>query len=123
VTESTQPSAGSQPAPPGAPAYQSSTPGYDSTTVGPKTNTLAIVSLVASLLGLATGFGFLVGIITGHISLSQIKKTGENGRGMALAGTIIGYVGILLAIIITIVVLTVVFATLSTSDITVNSTW
>lgn len=58
-----------------------------------KTNTLAIVSLISSF------FISLVGIITGHMALSQIKKTGEKGRGMALAGTIIGYVGFVGSII------------------------
>jgi hypothetical protein len=28
------------------------------------------------------------------MALSQIKRTGEGGRGMALAGTIIGWVGL-----------------------------
>ena len=59
-----------------------------------KTNTLAIVSLVTSIVGLS-----LIGIITGHISMSQIKKTGEQGRGLAIAGLVIGYVGIALGII------------------------
>lgn len=52
----------------------------------PKTNTLAIVAFVGSF------FVSLVGIICGHIALKQIKRTGEGGRGLALAGTIIGYV-------------------------------
>lgn len=69
----------------GAPAY-----GYQQQ--GPKTNTLAIVSLVASLSSLVLGITSIVGIITGHIALSQIKKTGENGRGLALGGLIAGYV-------------------------------
>ncbi len=51
-----------------------------------KTNTLAIVALI---LGIVVP---IAGIIVGHIALSQIKKTGEQGRGLALAGTIIGYV-------------------------------
>lgn len=50
------------------------------------TNAAAIVALI---LGLVTGIG---GIIAGHIALSQIKRTGEGGRGMALAGLIIGYI-------------------------------
>ncbi len=61
-----------------------------------KTNTLAIIALI---------LGFVIppgGIIVGHIALGQIKKTGEAGRGLALAGTILGYVltigGILYAI-------------------------
>lgn len=51
-----------------------------------RTNVLAIVALV---LGIVVPIG---GIICGHIALGQIKRTGENGRGLALAGTIIGYV-------------------------------
>ena len=54
-------------------------------------NVLSIVSLVAGILG---GFG-LVAVITGHIALSQIKKRAEGGRGLAIAGLIIGYLGCL----------------------------
>ena len=50
-------------------------------------NTLAIVALVTSLLGVG-----LAGIICGHIALGQIKQNSEQGKGMALAGLIIGYV-------------------------------
>lgn len=57
------------------------------------TNTLAIVALVGSF------FIGLVGIICGHIALKQIKRTGESGRGLALAGTIIGYVTTAIAVI------------------------
>jgi uncharacterized membrane protein len=58
---------------------------YQPGTVAP-TNTLAIVALI---LGFVVPLG---GIICGHIALGQIKRTGENGHGLALAGTIIGYV-------------------------------
>jgi peptidyl-prolyl cis-trans isomerase B (cyclophilin B) len=54
-----------------------------------RTNVLAIISLVTSIIGFS-----LVGVITGHIGLSQIKKTGEQGRGLAIAGLIIGYLSI-----------------------------
>ena len=59
-----------------------------------RTNTLAIVSLVTSIIGIS-----LAGIICGHIALGQIKRTGEQGYGMALAGVIIGYVGFVVGII------------------------
>ncbi|MFD6053821.1 DUF4190 domain-containing protein [Agromyces sp. NPDC060279] len=85
-----------------------------------KTNTLAVVSLVASLAGLLTGFGFIVGIICGHISLSQIKQRGEEGRGAALAGTIIGYVGVALSVIAIIVVIVVVAAAATMSNVSVS---
>ncbi len=65
------------------------TGGYQSLGYTPPqpTNTLAIVSLVTSILGLG-----LVGIVTGHIARSQIRRTGQGGAGVALAGLIIGYI-------------------------------
>jgi len=58
-----------------------------------KTNVLAIISLVSSF------FISIVGIVLGHIALSQIKRTGEGGRGLAIAGLVIGYIGLVLGII------------------------
>jgi hypothetical protein len=55
-----------------------------------KLNTLSVVSLATAL----TGFGVVAGIITGHIALAQIKRTGANGRPLALSGIIIGYASI-----------------------------
>jgi hypothetical protein len=53
---------------------------------GGTTNVLAIIALIAA-------FVFpLAGIVIGHIALGQIKRTGENGHGLALWGTILGYV-------------------------------
>ena len=80
---------------PAAPAYGETAPAYGQPTTGPaKTNVLAIVSLVSAF------FVSLAAIITGHIALSQIKKTGEQGRGLAIAGLIIGYVGLVIGIIV-----------------------
>ena len=73
-----------------------------------KTNTLAIVSLVASIVGfvwILPFIGSLVGVITGHMALNQLKTNGEKGRGLALAGTIIGWVGLAFTIIIGIVII------------------
>lgn len=58
-----------------------------------KTNGLAIASLITSF------FISIVGIILGHIALSQIKRTGEGGRGLAIAGLVIGYLGLVFGII------------------------
>ena len=58
-------------------------------------NTLAVVSIVAAL----SSMGAVAAIITGHISLAQIKRSGENGRKLALTGVTIGYVFVALWII------------------------
>jgi hypothetical protein len=50
-----------------------------------RTNSMAIAALVCSLV-----FAPL-GIIFGHIALAQINRTREEGRGMAIAGLVIGY--------------------------------
>ena len=78
------------PVPPPAPAYQN---GY---AVQAKTNVLAIISLIAAFVMP------IAAIVTGHIAMSQIRRTGEQGGGLAKAGLILGYVftslGVLLAI-------------------------
>lgn len=51
-----------------------------------KTNTMAILSLV---------FAFVLpplGAIFGHVSMGQIRRMGEEGRGLALGGIIVGWV-------------------------------
>ena len=90
-------------------------PAYGQPT-GAKTNVLAIVSLIASIAGIviAWGIGSIVGIICGHISLSQIKKTGEEGRGMAVAGLIVGYIGLALAIL-SVIIIAIIFGTIAAS--------
>ncbi len=76
-------------------------PGY--APVGEMGNSgLAITSLVCGILGLfgicpftfdITAIASIVAIICGHIALSQIKKSGGmlQGKGMAIAGLIMGY--------------------------------
>lgn len=61
----------------------------------PSTNALSIVSLVVSILSLTTCLGAtgFIGAIMGHVSKGQIKRTNEQGAGMALAGIIIGWIG------------------------------
>jgi hypothetical protein len=36
--------------------------------------------------------GAIVAVITGHMARRQIRQTGEEGNGLALAGLILGYV-------------------------------
>ena len=59
----------------------------------PRTNGLAIASLVCGVGTFVVGLSFLPAIICGHIARRQIRQTGEQGGGLALAGLILGYVG------------------------------
>ncbi|MFF1878875.1 DUF4190 domain-containing protein [Leifsonia sp. NPDC058230] len=60
-------------------------------------NTLAIVGFILSF------FVNVVGVILSFVALSQIKRTGEQGRGLAIAGIIIGFAEIAFGIIFTII--------------------
>ncbi len=99
---------GQPPAYPNAPypapnaAYVPQAYGYGAYTPAPKTNTLSVFAMIASIAGfiwLLPLIGSIAGAIMGHISLGQIKRTGEKGYGMALAGVIVGWVGTGLAVI------------------------
>lgn len=83
--------------PPGSPP----SPYYPATQYGPApgpTNGLTIASLVLSLLWLG-GLGSLLGIIFGHVSHGQIKRRQQRGSGIALAGLIVGYIGLVASIV------------------------
>ena len=86
---------------PGYPSPAYPYPGYPY--VPPQTNALAIASLVCAFL-----FAPL-GIVFGHLSLSQIRRSGEDGRGLAIAGLVIGYV-VTIATIVALVAGTLLFA-------------
>lgn len=88
------------PTPPYAPAG-----GYYGYPQPQPTNTMAILSLVCAFLFAPAG------IVFGHISLSQIKRTGEEGRGLAIAGLVISYVFTVLAVLA--IVVTIAFMALA----------
>lgn len=104
MTNPPPPPYGGYPPPYGAyppPPYGGYPPVYAGYPQAAPTNTLAIASLVCA-------FVFApLGIIFGHVSLSQIKKSGEEGRGLALAGLIISY--LFTAFMILVLVWVVVF--------------
>lgn len=60
-------------------------------------NTMALVGFVMSF------FNSLIGLIFSIIGMNQIKKTGEPGKGFALAGIIISAVSLVLTILIVII--------------------
>ena len=78
------------PAPTPAPAQPASTE---------KWNVLSIVAFVLSLVGFN-----VIAVVLGFIGLNQVKKTGERGRGFAIAAIIIGFVSIAIFVILWITV-------------------
>jgi len=59
------------------------------------TNRFAIMALIFSLIGFVIVPLGVVGIVLGHRALYEIKKTGEGGKGAAIAALVIGYLEIL----------------------------
>ena len=68
------------------PPYGGYPPPYPGYAPPRRTNAMAVASLVASFIVAP------LGIVFGHISLWQIRRSGEDGRGMAVAGLAVGYV-------------------------------
>jgi hypothetical protein len=73
------------PAPPPAPMFVRPTP---------RTNGFAIASLVVGLLWMGW-IGSVLAIVFGHVALSEIHRSGgtQSGRGIAIAGLVVGYLG------------------------------
>lgn len=69
------------------------------------TNTLAIGSLVASIIGICCGLGSVVGIVLGVIALNQVKETRQSGHGLAVAGIAVGVVTLVLSVVWTLLVM------------------
>lgn len=71
---------------------------------------MALVGFILSLAGFVVGITAIPGIVLGHIGLSQIKKTGEDGHGLAVAALIMGYIQVGLAILGIIIAVVVIVA-------------
>ena len=79
--------------PPAGPApYPSCAPYPQTPQVPPGTNGSAKAGLV---FGIIPFMGGLLGVVFGAIGLSQTRRTGQRGRGMATAGLVLGIVWVL----------------------------
>jgi hypothetical protein len=56
------------------------------------TNGMAVASMVLGILWLYW-FGSLLALIFGYVALSQLKQRQQSGRGMAIAGIVLGWIG------------------------------
>jgi len=82
------------PLPPQPVYYAPGTPVYMAPVVAPPTNALSVVSLVAGIAAwvIFPVIGAIVAVVTGHLAIGQIRRSREGGRGMAVAGVILGWV-------------------------------
>ncbi|OHU61580.1 DUF4190 domain-containing protein [Mycobacteroides chelonae] len=91
--------AGGYPPPP--PGYPSAPYGYPAAGAYPpvesarSTNGFAITALI---FGIIPCLGGILGIIFGILGLNQIKRTGQNGRGLAIAGIALGSLWVIASI-------------------------
>ena len=73
-----------------------------------KANGLAVASLACGLAQFLVGpVATVPAILLGHMARNQIKQTGEQGAGLALAGLVLGWSSVALGIILMLAVMTV----------------
>ncbi|MBO0983054.1 DUF4190 domain-containing protein [Rathayibacter sp. SD072] len=57
-------------------------------------NGLAVAALLCGILGLAPA-----AIVLGHVGFAQARRSGQRGRGLAIAGFALGYLVVILAVV------------------------
>jgi hypothetical protein len=76
-----------------------------------KTNALAITSLTCGIAQIMFGpLATIPAVVCGHMARSQIRRTGEQGAGMALAGLILGWIGVGFTVLVLIIAVLAVVA-------------
>jgi hypothetical protein len=73
---------------------------------GRRTNSLAIAALCCAIGQVIAGpFAGIAAIVLGAMSLKQIQVSGEDGRGMAMTGLVLGIVGLILFVLLLVFVI------------------
>jgi hypothetical protein len=76
---------------------------------GRKTNSLAIASLCCGIGQLLVGIlAGIPAIVLGFVAINQIRHTGEDGRGMAIAGIVLGFISIIATAVLIVVFMVLV---------------
>lgn len=89
---------GATPPPQGTSPYIYQRTPYGATPESATTNTMAVVGLIIGAISFLFNFFGVVGLaatICSAIALSQIKRSGQRGEGLAVAGLVLGIIGIL----------------------------
>jgi hypothetical protein len=58
-----------------------------------RTNSLAVASLICGLAQPFLGLTTIPAIVLGYVARGQIRRTGEDGHGLATAGLVLGWIG------------------------------
>lgn len=74
----------------------------------PRTNPLAIASLVCGLAQPFTGgLTMIPAVVLGHVAHSQIRRSGERGGALATVGLVLGWIGISVVVLLIVAVMIV----------------
>ena len=65
-----------------------------------RTNSLAVASLICGLSQPFLGVTTIPAIILGYAARGQIRRSGEDGNGLATAGLVLGWVGLTIGVLI-----------------------
>ena len=81
-----------------------------------RTNSLAITSMICGIAQFMFGpLATIPAVVCGHVARNQIRRTGEQGAGMALAGLILGWIGVGFTVLLVIAAVLLVAAASSGS--------
>ena len=76
-------------------------PGIRWLPVAPRTNPLAIASLVCGLAQPFTGgLTMIPAVVLGHVAHDQIRRTGERGGALATVGLVLGWIGVSVVVLV-----------------------
>jgi hypothetical protein len=81
----------------------------------PPTNGFAIASLVCGIVGM--GIGSVLALVFGYVAKRQIDESHgmQGGRGLAIAGIVLGWIGVGFLVLMAVALVVVLIVTVSTA--------
>jgi uncharacterized membrane protein len=85
-----------------------SAPSWPPVAAVPRTNPLAVASLVCGLAQPFTGgLTMIPAVVLGHVAHNQIRRTGERGGALATVGLVLGWIGVSVVVLLIVLVATI----------------
>jgi len=85
-----------------------SPPAWPPVAAVPRTNPLAVASLVCGLAQPFTGgLTMIPAVVLGHVAHNQIRRTGERGGALATVGLVLGWIGVSVVVLLIVLVATI----------------